>query len=40
MREMRETMVFRLGHSLPDGAAEIARLADERRAARVEAGRA
>lgn len=40
MREMRETMVFRLGHSLPDGAAEIVRLADERRAARVEAGRA
>jgi CDP-glycerol glycerophosphotransferase (TagB/SpsB family) len=34
MREMRETMVFRLGHSVPDGAAEIARLADERRAAR------
>jgi YidC/Oxa1 family membrane protein insertase len=34
MREMRETMVFRLGHSVRDGAAEIARLADERRAAR------
>lgn len=34
MREMRETMVFRLGHSLPDGAAEIARLADQRRALR------
>jgi YidC/Oxa1 family membrane protein insertase len=34
MREMRETMVFRLGHSVPDGAAEIARLADERHAAR------
>jgi len=33
MCEMRETMVFRLGHSVPDGAAEIARLADERRAA-------
>ena len=35
MREMRETMVFRLGHSIPDGAAEIARLADERAAARL-----
>ena len=34
MREMRETMVFRLGHSVPDGAGEIARLSDERRAAR------
>ena len=34
MRELRETMVFRLGHSIPDGAAEIARLADERLAAR------
>jgi YidC/Oxa1 family membrane protein insertase len=34
MREMRETMVFRLGHSVPDGAAEIARLADERAQAR------
>jgi YidC/Oxa1 family membrane protein insertase len=38
MREMRQTMVFRLGHSVPDGAAEIARLAEaraaERRAAR------
>jgi hypothetical protein len=39
MREMRETMVFRLGHSVPDGAAEIARLADERRAARTAANR-
>ena len=36
MREMRETMVFRLGHSIPDGAAEIARLADERLRARLE----
>ena len=36
MREMRETMVFRLGHSVPDGAREIARLADERQAARHE----
>jgi len=36
MREMRETMVFRLGHSIPDGAAEIARLADERQQARLE----
>jgi YidC/Oxa1 family membrane protein insertase len=34
MRELRETMVFRLGHSIADGAAEIARLADERLAAR------
>ncbi|NNK32208.1 MAG: hypothetical protein HKP02_03735 [Xanthomonadales bacterium] len=34
MRELRETMVFRLGRSVPDGAAEIARLAEERRAAR------
>jgi CDP-glycerol glycerophosphotransferase (TagB/SpsB family) len=30
MRELRETMVFRLGRSVPAGAAEIARLADER----------
>ena len=29
MRALRETNVFRLGHSVPDGAAEIARLADE-----------
>jgi YidC/Oxa1 family membrane protein insertase len=36
MREMRETMVFRLGHSVPGGAREIARLADERAAARRE----
>jgi len=36
MREMRETMVFRLGHSVPDGAAEIARLADERQRERLE----
>jgi YidC/Oxa1 family membrane protein insertase len=34
MRELRETTVFRLGHSIPDGAAELARLADERLAAR------
>jgi len=34
MRELRETMVYRLGHSIPDGAVEIARLADERLAAR------
>jgi hypothetical protein len=31
MRELRETIVFRLGHSIPDGAAEIARLADQHR---------
>jgi YidC/Oxa1 family membrane protein insertase len=36
MRELRETMVFRLGHSIPDGAAEIARLAGEREAARLD----
>jgi hypothetical protein len=36
MREMRETMVFRLGHSIPDGAAELARLADERQRERLE----
>jgi len=34
MRELRETLVFRLGHSIPDGAQEIVRLADERLAAR------
>jgi len=37
MRRMRETMVFRLGRSVPDGAAEIERLANERRQARVQA---
>ena len=36
MRELRESMVFRLGHSIPDGAGEIARLADERAALRSE----
>lgn len=36
MQELRDTIVFRLGHSVPDGAAEIARLADERAAARSE----
>ena len=34
MKELRESMVFRLGHSIPDGAEEIARLADERLTAR------
>jgi hypothetical protein len=34
MHKLRETMVFRLGHSILDGAAEIARLADEQAAAR------
>jgi len=34
MRELRETMVYRLGHSIAHGADEIARLADERLAAR------
>jgi YidC/Oxa1 family membrane protein insertase len=37
MAELRETMVFRLGHSIPDGAGEIARLADLRAAARISA---
>jgi YidC/Oxa1 family membrane protein insertase len=37
MRELRESLVFRLGHSIPDGAAEIARIADERRQARLAA---
>jgi len=32
MRRLRETIVFRLGHAIPDGAAEIARLADRQRA--------
>jgi len=36
MRELRNSMVFRLGHSIPDGAMEIARLADERAALRSE----
>ena len=31
MRRLRETIVFRLGHSIDDGAAEIARLADRQR---------
>ena len=34
VRELREQMVFRLGHSVPDGAIELARLADERLQAR------
>ncbi|MEE4216655.1 MAG: CDP-glycerol glycerophosphotransferase family protein [Xanthomonadales bacterium] len=29
MQKLRETLVFRLGHSVPDGAAEIARLAKQ-----------
>jgi len=36
MRELRDTLVFRPGHSIPDGAVEIARLADERAALRSE----
>jgi YidC/Oxa1 family membrane protein insertase len=36
MRELRSLMVFRLGHSIPNGAGEIARLADERAALRSE----
>ena len=39
MRELRESMVFRLGHSIPDGAAEIARLSDDCRQARLERAR-
>jgi YidC/Oxa1 family membrane protein insertase len=34
MRELRDNMVFRLGHSIPAGAGEIARLADEKAQAR------
>jgi hypothetical protein len=34
VQELRNSMVFRLGHSIPDGAVEIARLADEREAFR------
>jgi YidC/Oxa1 family membrane protein insertase len=34
MRDLRNTTVYRLGHSVPDGAQEIARLADERAALR------
>ncbi|MFC1695596.1 CDP-glycerol glycerophosphotransferase family protein, partial [Pseudomonadota bacterium] len=36
MHELRDTLVFRLGHSIPDGAQEIVRLADEQLAARKE----
>ena len=36
MKELREQSVFRLGHSIPDGALEIARLADDRLEARRE----
>jgi len=36
VRELRQALVFRLGRSVPDGAREIARLADERRALRGE----
>jgi hypothetical protein len=31
MSRLRETTVFRLGHSIPDGAAELARLAERQR---------
>ena len=34
LQDYVETMVYRLGHSISDGAAEMARLADERMAAR------
>jgi len=36
VQELCYSMVFRLGHSIPDGAGEIARLADERAALRSE----
>lgn len=36
VRQLREQKVFRLGHSIPDGATEIKRLADERLQARQE----
>lgn len=36
VRELRETLVFRLGHSIPDGAAEVARIADRQAAARMQ----
>jgi YidC/Oxa1 family membrane protein insertase len=36
VRELREKSVFRLGHCIADGAAELARLADECHAARLE----
>lgn len=36
VRELRDKSVFRLGHSIPDGAAEIARLADQCYQARCE----
>ncbi len=36
LRKLREQKVFRLGHSIPDGANEIKRLADERLQARQE----
>ncbi len=36
VRELRAQKVFRLGHSIPDGAAEIKRLADQRLQARQE----
>jgi len=36
VRELREQKVFRLGHSIPDGATEIKRLSDERLRARQE----
>jgi YidC/Oxa1 family membrane protein insertase len=38
MKKMREQQVFRLGHSIPDGAAEIIRLADLGAASRLKRG--
>lgn len=36
VRALRERSVFRLGHSIPDGAAELARLADQQQSLRLE----
>jgi hypothetical protein len=40
MQQLRATTVFRLGHSVADGAAEIARLAERQAAARLQRGQA
>ena len=36
IRQLRETVVYRLGHSIPDGAARIVELADRQREARIQ----
>ncbi|HLF29868.1 MAG TPA: CDP-glycerol glycerophosphotransferase family protein [Xanthomonadales bacterium] len=38
MRKLRKLLVFRLGHSVPDGAAEIVRLADQQSSLRLARG--